>query len=46
MERDLTFGEIFMAIRDGDVMVALGFGLECLIMLSPVAIFWLALHGI
>lgn len=38
MDRDLTFGEIFQAIREGDVRIAAGFTLECLIMASPFAL--------
>jgi hypothetical protein len=44
MDRDvLTFGEMFLAIRQGDWRIAVAFGLECLIMAMPVILVGLAL---
>jgi len=39
----LTYGEMFLAIRQGDWRVAVTFGLECLIMALPVILVGIAL---
>ena len=36
--RTLTFGEMFTAMRMGDVRMMIGFAVECAIMSSPIAI--------
>ncbi|MGD9729561.1 MAG: hypothetical protein AB7R40_23650 [Nitrospiraceae bacterium] len=43
-EHELSLGEIWQAIRDGDEAVTAAFAIECLIMLLPFALLYGALR--